>query len=237
MSTPFWLMKGVVFSAALALSILMFWKELQRRLVAVHKAKGPLPWDRPERRWARVAREVLLQSKVIRHRPLPGLAHAFLLWAFLAFGLESLDHLSHIWLPHGILPTAGLFHDLFQGLVALFAWAASAGILYLAFRRFVLRPRELGSQLSGTSALVSLSHSRSLFMNSFMSTNFDRFLNSFNSNCSLFCLIFPFAFLIAFILLISFFTSIFKLFFTLIISFSILSIFLDSSSLCFLELI
>ncbi len=156
MSTPFWLMKGVVFSAALALSILMFWKELQRRLVAVHKAKGPLPWDRPERRWARVAREVLLQSKVIRHRPLPGLAHAFLLWAFLAFGLESLDHLSHIWLPHGILPTAGLFHDLFQGLVALFAWAASAGILYLAFRRFVLRPRELGSQLSGTSALVAL---------------------------------------------------------------------------------
>jgi len=151
-----WLVKGLVWTALAVVAVRLFWSELQRRLVAVRKAKGPLPWDRPERRWTRVVREVLLQSKVIRHRPLPGLAHALLLWAFLAFGLESLDHLSHMWLPHGFLPAAGLFHDLFQGLVALFAWAASAGILYLAFRRFVLRPRELGAHLSGTSALVAL---------------------------------------------------------------------------------
>ncbi len=151
----YWLAKGLLFSALTLLSGRLFWVELSRRLAEVRKAKGPLPGDLAERRWLRVVREVLFQTRIIRHRPLPGLAHALLFWAFLAFGLETVDHLSHIWLPRGFLPAAGLFHDLFQGFVALFAWAAAVGILYLAFRRFVLRPMELGSKLSGSSALVA----------------------------------------------------------------------------------
>src|SRR5579864_8722056 len=38
--------------------------------------------------------EVLCQAKVIRQRPLPGLAHAFVFWGFLAFALVSLNHLA-----------------------------------------------------------------------------------------------------------------------------------------------
>ena len=36
--------------------------------------------------------EVLLQSKVIRERPLPGIAHAFVFWGFCAFALITLNH-------------------------------------------------------------------------------------------------------------------------------------------------
>ena len=36
--------------------------------------------------------EVLCQSKVIRQRPLPGLAHAFVFWGFLAFALVTTNH-------------------------------------------------------------------------------------------------------------------------------------------------
>ena len=36
--------------------------------------------------------EVLLQSKVIRERPLPGIAHAFVFWGFCAFALVTLNH-------------------------------------------------------------------------------------------------------------------------------------------------
>jgi hypothetical protein len=36
--------------------------------------------------------EVLCQAKVIRERPLPGLAHAFVFWAFCAFALVTLNH-------------------------------------------------------------------------------------------------------------------------------------------------
>jgi hypothetical protein len=35
--------------------------------------------------------EVLLQAKVIRQRPLPGLAHAFVFWGFCAFALVTLN--------------------------------------------------------------------------------------------------------------------------------------------------
>lgn len=151
----YWL-KALLFTVLAIASIMLFWKEVALRLAAVRKASGPFPKDHPERRWRRVISEVLFQTKIIRHRPLAGLAHAVLFWAFLAFGLETLNHLSMIWLPGGFLPHSGLFHTVFQGFVALFAWAASAGILYLAWRRFVIRPETLGSKLSWASGLVAL---------------------------------------------------------------------------------
>ena len=36
----------------------------------------------------------MLQGKVIRERPLPGLAHAFVFWGFCAFALITLNHLA-----------------------------------------------------------------------------------------------------------------------------------------------
>ena len=38
--------------------------------------------------------EVMLQGKVIEQRPLPGLAHAFVFWGFLAFALITLNHIA-----------------------------------------------------------------------------------------------------------------------------------------------
>src|SRR5678810_1229797 len=38
--------------------------------------------------------EVLLQAKVIRQRPLPGLAHALVFWGFCAFALVTLNHVA-----------------------------------------------------------------------------------------------------------------------------------------------
>ena len=38
--------------------------------------------------------DVLLQAKVIRQRPLPGLAHAFVFWGFCAFALVTVNHLA-----------------------------------------------------------------------------------------------------------------------------------------------
>ncbi|MGD0619819.1 MAG: [Fe-S]-binding protein, partial [Bryobacteraceae bacterium] len=36
--------------------------------------------------------EVMLQGKVIRQRPLPGLAHALVFWGFCAFALVTVNH-------------------------------------------------------------------------------------------------------------------------------------------------
>lgn len=98
--------------------------------------------------------DVLCQAKVIRERPLPGIAHAFVFWAFCAFGLVTLNHLA-----------AGFgmaFLDYHSGLGVLYFWFAFAfaflcavSIAYLAFRRFILRPKWLGP-VSPESGLIAL---------------------------------------------------------------------------------
>ena len=51
--------------------------------------------------------EVLCQAKVIRERPLPGLAHAFVFWGFCAFALVTLNHIA-VGLGVGFLDPRGL---------------------------------------------------------------------------------------------------------------------------------
>jgi hypothetical protein len=52
--------------------------------------------------------EVLCQAKVIRERPLPGLAHAFVFWGFCAFALVTLNHFA-VGFGLGFLDPAGFF--------------------------------------------------------------------------------------------------------------------------------
>ena len=73
----------------------LFWRRFGRVLDRILKSKkdpdfhlgtiGRRVWD--------FFSEVLCQSKVIRQRPLPGLAHAFVFWGFCAFALVTLNHL------------------------------------------------------------------------------------------------------------------------------------------------
>ena len=74
--------------------------------------------------------EVLLQAKVIRQRPLPGLAHAFVFWAFLAFALVTLNHCAAIF-GLGFLDPAGVLGRFYFWFAAVFALACAVGILSL----------------------------------------------------------------------------------------------------------
>jgi len=99
--------------------------------------------------------EVLCQGKVIRERPLPGLAHAFVFWGFLAFALVSLNHLATP-VGLGFLPEdswASDFYFLFAG-----AWAVlvAISIVGLFVRRFVVRPVWLGKKPSYESGVIAL---------------------------------------------------------------------------------
>jgi Fe-S oxidoreductase len=99
--------------------------------------------------------EVLFQSKVIRQRPLPGLAHAFVWWGFLAFALVSLNHLA---LPFGagfLSPDdfTGSFYFLFAAAWAVLVAVSIAGLFV---RRFLVRPVWLGTKPSGESGVIAL---------------------------------------------------------------------------------
>jgi Fe-S oxidoreductase len=98
--------------------------------------------------------EVLCQAKVIRQRPAPGIAHAFVFWGFLAFALVSLNHF-FTGVRLGFLPPeslVGRFYFLFAA-----AWAAlvAVSIAGLFIRRFVARPIWLGKKVSYESGFIA----------------------------------------------------------------------------------
>jgi Fe-S oxidoreductase len=101
--------------------------------------------------------EVLCQAKVIRERPLPGLAHAFVFWSFLAFALVTLNHLA-VGLGIGFLSPDGDFGRLYFWFAAAFAVACAVSIAGLFVRRFLVRPIWLareGQAVSWESGMIA----------------------------------------------------------------------------------
>jgi Fe-S oxidoreductase len=101
--------------------------------------------------------EVFCQAKVIRERPLPGLAHAFVFWSFLAFALVTLNHIA-VGVGAGFLDPTGMFGRFYFWLAAAFAIACAISIAGLFIRRFAVRPMWLsreGHEISYESGVIA----------------------------------------------------------------------------------
>ena len=98
--------------------------------------------------------EVLCQAKVIRERPLPGLAHAFVFWGFCAFALVTLNHFA-AGFGIGFLDPSGPIGRFYFYLAAAFAVACAVGIIALFIRRFFVRPLWLGKKVSFESGVIA----------------------------------------------------------------------------------
>ncbi|MBV8732478.1 MAG: [Fe-S]-binding protein, partial [Acidobacteriia bacterium] len=97
--------------------------------------------------------EVMLQSKVIAQRPLPGLAHAFVFWGFCAFALITVNHLA-AGFGAGFLSRDRSFGRFYFAFVAVWAGAVAVSITGLFLRRFFVRPIWLGT-LSAESGVIA----------------------------------------------------------------------------------
>ena len=98
--------------------------------------------------------EVAAQGKVIRQRPLPGLAHAFVFWGFCAFAPITINHIALGFGGRFLTPHSG-FGRFYFGFVAVWAVAVAISITGLALRRFVARPKWL-EPVSMESGLIAL---------------------------------------------------------------------------------
>ena len=98
--------------------------------------------------------EVLCQAKVIKQRPLPGLAHAFVFWGFLAFALVSLNHLAN-GVRLGFLPPGSYVGGFYFLFAATWALLVAVSISALFIRRFFIRPIWLGKKVSYESGFIA----------------------------------------------------------------------------------
>jgi Fe-S oxidoreductase len=142
--------------ALIVVSISLFWLRLRKVVERIRRARPEADFKLHPigRRVWNFFWEVLCQGKVIRERPLPGLAHAFVFWAFCAFALVTLNHIAT---GFGVpfLNRESFFGGLYFWFAFAFAACCAVSIAALAYRRFVIRPKWL-EPLSPESGLVAL---------------------------------------------------------------------------------
>ncbi len=135
----FALWEQMLLAVLLAATIAVFLKDLSKKLRLI--TAGPSDRKRTEhlgvRLW-RVVQEVLLQSRVIRGRPIAGVMHTVVFFGFLAFGIETLDHFLEGFGIAFLEPLLGKALPAFKLFLAAMAVLVSLAIVGLAFRRFVL---------------------------------------------------------------------------------------------------
>jgi Fe-S oxidoreductase len=145
-----------IFLVLLAASAYGFWMRFGK---VVHKIRAAKPdpgfslHPLGKRIWDFFS-EVMLQSKVIRQRPLPGIAHAFVFWGFCAFALVTLNHFATgIGFP--FLSRDSWFGRIYFYLAAVFAVCVAVSIAGLFIRRFIVRPKWLGGNVSWESGVIA----------------------------------------------------------------------------------
>src|SRR5581483_897858 len=149
------LAERVLLILLMAASAFVFWRRLQRVLHNVLHAK-PEPGytiGHIGRRIRDFLLEVMLQSKVIRQRPLPGIAHALVYWGFCAFALVTLNHFAEAFGLEFLRRESG-FGRVYSEAVAVLAACVAVAIAGLEFRRFIVRPRWLG-RVSPESGIIA----------------------------------------------------------------------------------
>jgi Fe-S oxidoreductase len=153
----FSLFEKLLFAGLAIASAVTFWRRFGVVLNKILQSKKDPGFQLSpiERRIGDFVWKVMLQAKVIRERPLPGLAHALVFWAFCAFAVVTLNHCAVV-LGIGFLDPAGTFGRIYFYLAAAFALACAVGILGLFVRRFLVRPKWLGEKLSYQSGVIAL---------------------------------------------------------------------------------
>jgi Fe-S oxidoreductase len=155
MAHPSWLEIALLL-VLLCTSAFLFWMRFRQPVDVIRSSRdnpdfrlhplGPRVWQ--------FVWEVMLQGKVIRERPLPGLAHAFVFWGFCTFALITLNHLA-AGFGAPFLNRTGRFGRFYFAFAAVFAVLVAVSIAGLATRRFVARPIWLG-KVSPESGIIAL---------------------------------------------------------------------------------
>ena len=152
--TKFSLLEQIVLILFLSSGLSFFLYQLILRLKIVLTGKSDFTTDQLPDRLKRVFDEVILHKKVAgRGRKYAGIMHALVMYGFIFFGLITINHFLMAFGLYLFNDTFRLWY--FRILGGPWAFFCSFGILALAYRRFVIKPKALG-KFSATSAVVTV---------------------------------------------------------------------------------
>jgi Fe-S oxidoreductase len=144
MTDASWVERAVLVVILLT-SLTLFWWRFQKVLHVIRGSRATTDFEVSPvgPRIKQFLWEVMLQGKVIEQRPLPGLAHAFVYWGFLAFALVTINHIASAFGGRFLSQDSG-FGSFYLSFVAVWAVAVAISIAGLFVRRFFVRPVWLG---------------------------------------------------------------------------------------------
>jgi len=150
----FSLLEQIVLILFLSSGLSFFLYQLILRLKIVLTGKSDFTTDQLPDRLKRVFDEVILHKKVAGGgRKYAGIMHALVMYGFVFFGLITINHFLMAFGLYLFNDTFRLWY--FRILGGPWAFFCSFGILALAYRRFVIKPKALG-KFSATSAVVTV---------------------------------------------------------------------------------
>lgn len=114
---------------------------LRMRLVESGKPNGQL--DNPFYRFFRAIWLAFSQRVLVRHRPFPGLMHAFVFWGFVVFLISTFNLIVGAFHGGFSLLGSGWVSALHRFFLDLMAILVTIGVVALGIRRFVFKPDSL----------------------------------------------------------------------------------------------
>ncbi len=133
----------VLFALAVLVSLYFTWRGVQRIIVHISGGQGKPDWSLIWKRLGELIVKIGLFQPVFRHRLGPSILHGLIGWGFITFLLINLADLIYAYTGFKLLENPGWFGDVYRLLADVAGVALLVGIVGMAIRRFVFRPKNL----------------------------------------------------------------------------------------------
>src|SRR5512142_163173 len=137
------LTEQVLFALAVLASLYFTWRGVQRIIRHISSGHGKIDWSLIPKRIGELIAKVGFFQPVFRFRLGPSILHALIGWGFIVFLVVNLNDLIYGYTGWALLNKTGIPGDVYRLLADIANAAILVGIVAMAFRRFVLKPRTL----------------------------------------------------------------------------------------------
>ena len=142
------LAEKILFALAVVVSLYFTYRGVRRIIAHISGGQGKPDWSLIWKRIGELIVKVGLFQPVFRLRLGPSILHGLIGWGFLTFLLINLADLIYAYTGFKLLESTGTFGDVYRLLADVLGAALILGIVGLAIRRFLLRPRNLTTRES-----------------------------------------------------------------------------------------